>query len=340
MVSGKTDKFLLNNKFKDQKRGQTKIQQLVHVLSEAIAHGELTVGDMLPSVNHLSSMSGFSRDTVFKAYRILKQRSLVDSAPTRGYFVTGGNYRIFMLLDDFSSFKEQLYQSFRSCIPESYSVDLLFHHYNHEIFNQLVENSLGRYSAYVVMNIDNKGMEPVLEKIEPDRLLILDMGKPPEGSISYVVQDFDLAVEHCLDEGREHMQKYNELILVYDENNTPHPPETVSAVKRFCLKNNLNFKNIPYAKGSGVKNGECWFTIHDSDLVEVFKRCRESGLKPGKDVGILSYNDTPMKEIAGGGVSVISTSFSQMGVFAAQFVKNRKRIAEILPTSFILRETF
>lgn len=322
-----------------EKAGQTKIQQVIHAVAEAIASGRLKEGEMLPSVNRLSNDTGFSRDTIFKAYKTLKKRNLIDSAPTRGYYVTGGSYKVLILLDDFSAFKEQLYQSFRNNLPESYSVDLLFHHYNKEVFNQLIQNSLGRYSAYIVMNIDNKGMEPVLRRIDHERLLILDMGKPSSDDISFIVQDFNEAVFICLKEGLEPLKKYPELIMVYDEDETPHPSETTLAVSRFCEKHNIRFSKIKKTIHKELKEGQCWFIIRDSDLVEVIKECRRKGLRTGKDIGILSYNDTPMKQIVEGGISVISTSFEQMGLLAAGFVKHRQKITKVLPTSLILRKS-
>lgn len=322
-----------------EKAGQTKIQQLVNSISEAITSGKLKEGETLPSVNQLSEQTGSSRDTVFKAYKILKKRNLIESAPARGYYVTGGSFKVFMLLDDFSAFKEQLYHSFRSNLPDSCSVDLLFHHYNREIFNQLIQNSLGRYSIYVVMNIDHRSMEPVLKKIDDDKLLILDMGMPSSEQISYVIQDFNGAVEKCMEEGLYHLKKYSELILVYDKNETPHPAETVSAVRRFCENHIISFRLLKNAHGLEVKNGQCWFTIRDSDLVEVIKSCRAKGLKTGTDIGVLSYNDTPMKQIAGGGISVISTDFEQMGRLAAEFVKNKQKVTEVLSTSLKIRQS-
>jgi len=322
-----------------EKAGQTKIQQLVLSISEAITSGKLKVGETLPSVNQLSEETGTSRDTVFKAYKILRKKNLIESAPARGYYVTGGLFKVFMLLDDFSAFKEQLYSAFRNNLPNSYSVDLLFHHYNREVFNQLVNNSLGRYSMYVVMNIDHRNMDPVLNTIDPGKLLILDMGMPPSDTISYVIQNFNNAVEKCLKEGLQHLQKYSELIMVYDKSETPHPAETVSAVRRFCEKHDIRFRLFKNAHGLEVKSGQCWFTIRDSDLVEVIKACRTKGLKAGSDIGVLSYNDTPMKQIVGGGISVISTDFEQMGILAAEFIKNKQKITEVLPTSLILRES-
>ena len=202
------------------------------------------MGDILPSVNQLSNESGFSRDTVFKAYNILKKRNIIESAPTKGYYVASESFKVFMLLDDFSAFKEQLYQSFRAELPESYSVDLLFHHYNTEVFHQLIQNSLGRYSMYVVMNIDHKSVDPILEKIDANKLLIIDMGKPVNGKMNYLTQDFNESVIKCLNDEIQALKKYSELILVYEENSTPHPPETVMAVKKICKKHNLSFKTF------------------------------------------------------------------------------------------------
>ncbi len=319
--------------------GQTKVQQLVYTITEAISTGKLKVGDALPSVNQLSTESGFSRDTVFKAYNILKKRSVVESAPTKGYYVANESFKVFMLLDDFSAFKEQLYQSFRANLPESYSVDLLFHHYNPEVFRQLVQNSLGRYSMYVVMNIDHKSIDPILEKIDANKLLVIDMGKPENGKMNYLTQDFNQSVISCLEKGIYAIKKYDELVLVYEENSTPHPSETVVAINKFCKKYRIRLVNDTYFNSSRLRKGQAYFVIQDADLVKVIKECRNRNLILGKDVGVLSYNDTPMKEIVGGGISVISIDFEEMGKQAAAFVKNKLRIGKVLPTFLKLRES-
>ncbi len=319
--------------------GQTKVQQLVHSITEAISTGKLKVGDVLPSVNQLSSESGFSRDTVFKAYNILKKRSIIESAPTKGYFVANESFKVFMLLDDFSAFKEQLYQSFRAKLPESYSVDLLFHHYNPEVFHQLIQNSLGRYSMYVVMNIDHKSIDPILEKIDSNKLLVIDMGNPVDQKMNFLTQNFNESVRSCLEEGLEALKKYNELILIYEEKSTPHPSETAISVKKFCKKHHIKFQKNAVFNPSTLKKGQAYFVIRDADLVEVIKESRLRNFSLGKDIGVLSYNDSPMKEIVGGGISVISTNFEKMGNLAAGFVKNKHKIAKVLPTFLILRES-
>lgn len=322
----------------DESAGQTKIQQLVHSITEAISNGKLKVGEVLPSVNQLSSESGFSRDTVFKAYRILKKRSIIESAPQKGYYVSSESFKVFMLLDDFSAFKEQLYNSFRQNLPESYSVDLWFHHYNPEVFHQLIQNSLGRYSLYVVMNIDNKGIDPILNKIDANKLLILDMGNPGK-NLNFLLQDFNEAVVNCLKKGLQAIQKYNEFILIYSEKKTPHPIETVDAFRRFCKSNQIKHRVFDKFDEKQLKSGQLFLVIKDSELVEIIRAGLKQGFQLGKDFGVISYNDTPMKEIVEGGITVISTDFRKMGELAAEFVKNKQKLQEILPTSLILRQS-
>ena len=322
----------------DESAGQTKLQQLVHSITEAISNGKLKVGEVLPSVNQLSSESGFSRDTVFKAYNILKSRNIIESAPQKGYYVSSESFRVFMLLDDFSAFKEQLYNAFRQNLPETYSVDLWFHHYNPEVFQQLIQNSLGRYSLYVVMNIDNKGIDPILNKIDANKLLILDMGNPGN-NLNFLLQDFNQALINCLTQGLQAIQKYDEFILVYSEKKTPHPVETVDAFRRFCKINKIKHRVSDKFSESKMKPGQVYLVIKDIELVEIIKAGLKKGFQLGKDFGVISYNDTPMKEIVEGGVTVISTDFSKMGEMAAGFVKNKQKLQEILPTSLILRKS-
>lgn len=320
----------------DEGSPQTKLQQLIHAVSEAINLGILKEGDFLPSVNQLSKEGGISRDTIFKAYSILKQRSIISSTPTKGYFVSSESYRVFVLLDDFSAFKEQLYKSFRSNLPDNYSVDLLFHHYNPEIFNQLILNSLGRYSMYVVMNIDHKNMEEVVRKIDPKKLLLLDMGSDPKNEISYLVQDFNQAVYDCLESGIKLIQKYKEFILVFPHD-TPHPTETIDAFKRFCTDHQLKHAVLDNIDNREVQPGQAYLVIKDSDLVKIVKDCKKNGYKIGSEVGIISYNDTPMKEIVGAGITVISTDFVRMGRDCANFIVTKEKVSEVIPTNLIVR---
>ena len=61
---------------------------------------------------------------------------------------------------------------------------------------------------------------------------------------------------------------------------------------------------------------------------------------PGKDIGILSYNEIPLKKIAANGISVISTDFSKLGTHIAEMVITRDRITKYNSFHFIDRKSF
>ncbi|PTN07751.1 GntR family transcriptional regulator [Mangrovibacterium marinum] len=315
---------------------QTKIQQLLHAITEAISNGVLKEGELMPSVNQLSKSGGVSRDTVFKAYSILKQRSIISSTPTKGYFVNSVSFRVMMLLDDFSAFKEQLYTSFRSNLPDNYAVDLLFHHYNPDVFDQLVQNSLGRYSMYVVMNIKHSRLEKVVRKIDPNKLLILDMGTPDGDDISYITQDFQAGPIACLKQVVDRLQSYRQFNLVFPAS-TPHPVEFVKAFDAFCKEHKLKHQLIDDLSKRTVQPGQAYLTIKEEDLVYLLKSCKAQGVKTGSDLGLIAYNDTPLKELVGAGITVISADFAEMGAKAARFVVSKEKIFEVLAPKLILR---
>ena len=99
---------------------------------------EFREGDSLPSINQLSAQYGVSRDTVFKAFLDLRERGLIDSTPGKGYYVTSQVTNILLLLDEYTPFKEALYNSFIKHLPINYKVDLLFHQYNERLFNTII----------------------------------------------------------------------------------------------------------------------------------------------------------------------------------------------------------
>ncbi|MNQ68751.1 hypothetical protein D3C85_833150 [compost metagenome] len=71
----------------------------------------------------------------------------------------------------------------------------------------------------------------------------------------------------------------------------------------------------------------------------MLKDSKIKGFKIGKDIGFISHNDDIVKEIIFDGVTTFSTDFAEMGKKAANFVLNRKKIQEIIPTVLIDRNS-
>ncbi|MBK8391136.1 MAG: winged helix-turn-helix transcriptional regulator [Saprospiraceae bacterium] len=64
-----------------------KYKQLVNNIIEAIENGDFKLNDRLPTVNTLLETFDISRDTIVKAYDILKENNIILSVPGIGYYI-------------------------------------------------------------------------------------------------------------------------------------------------------------------------------------------------------------------------------------------------------------
>lgn len=327
------------SKFKftiDNNANTLKFQQLVNAILDSISRDELQEGEMLPSVNQIMKECQLSRDTVFKAYAELKSKGAVESVPNRGYFVTKKITKVFLFLDTFKAYKEVLYGSFLKHLPENISVDLHFHHYNIEVFEKIISESLGKYSKYIIMNFDHIKVPQIIDKIDKEQILIIDWNIHTKEKHAVVYQNFGEAVYKCLEQNKSQIKKYVEFTFFYPTY-TYHPRIAIEYFKKFCIENKLKHSVIYEMKDFKIKNGGLYFLVSDRTLANFLDQCSEKGFEPGNEVGVISYNETPMKKYVKNGISVISTDFELMGKKAAEFVAVGKPVQFEVPTTLKIR---
>ena len=315
-----------------------KYQQLVNAVNTAIANNVLSKGDALPSVNKVCKEFNLSKDTVFKSYQILKEQKIIDSVPAKGYFVSNSYKKVLLVLDTFKAYKEVLYHAFANNLPKEITVDVQFHHYNINNFKTIINNSLGNYYKYVVMNFNHKEVPKTIASIPNDNLLLIDWSIHSKKEKNYIFQDFGTSFYNALEKEKSVIKKYKKVSFLYPTF-TEHPLETVTFCEKFCKQNNILFEVIESKKEFKVEQNVLYISVSDRMLGEFLKQCKLKSLEPGKDVGILSYNETPMKQFIYKGISVISTDFEQMGKKAAAFVNDNKSLQEYIPTKIILRNS-
>jgi DNA-binding transcriptional regulator YhcF (GntR family) len=317
-----------------------KYLQLVDSVVNAINEGSLVEGDMLPSVNELIKNATLSRDTIFKAYNELKNRGIIESVPNRGYFVTRNRNRVLLFLDTFKAYKEVLYDGFRANLPENISVDLHFHHYNFEVMEHIINDSIGRYSYYIVMNFDHPGMERIISKIPSEKLLIIDWNIHARDEHSYIYQDFGKALYENLFSQLDRIREYQRFIYLYPEKMTFHPKESITNFLAFGNDYSVNVSVAVDPAKVELQKGDLYLLVSDRTLAMLLDQAAEKGFELGKDIGIISYNETPMKRFVKDGITVLSTDFKLMGKKAAEFVLNPGPVKFMVPTNFILRKSF
>ena len=86
-----------------------------------------------------------------------------------------------------------------------------------------------------------------------------------------------------------------------------------------------------------LKQGDLFITIEENDLVNLINQIREYEFELGQDVGVISYNDTPLKALLG--ITVISTDFKMMGELAAHMILNKEKGKVKTPFNFIDRRS-
>lgn len=281
--------------------------------------------------------------TVVKALGELKDRGIIESENRIGYFVKSEDIhqqiKVMLFLTAFNPYQEALYTSIMNELEGNHaSVDLFFHHGNADVMCSILKENLGKYGLYLVTPLDDKRVIHLMDQISDEKLLQIARPVCSKNNISYISQDFYNEVIMALKSISELIKKYKKFVLVYPAN-CYHPSDIKKAFIRFCKQQNISFAIESKPVVDQLSKGNAFFTIDDSHLICAIKDAEKQKFVLGKDIGILSYNETPMKEMIRDGITVISTDFQLMGKKAAQFILTKQPVKEIIKTEIIKRNS-
>lgn len=324
-----------------------KYMQIVDSITDAIRRGQLKKDQRIFSINEMSNEYFLSRDTVEKAYNILRGRGVISAIRGKGYFIKDVfvhvPIKVLLIFNKISNYKKQVYNAFIEAIGNDAIVDLKIHHYNTQIFKSLIDNHINEYNYFVVMPHfyeDQEEAYQVMRSIPANKLIILDKKVPSiDIKSAAVYQDFENDIVDALEQGLDLLKKYNELYLVFPRL-VPYPSEIVRGFRKFCMQNDYKYEIINEINfNTVVRPGKAFIVIEETDLVNLIKKCRLKKLKIGKEVGIISYNETPLKEILLDGITVISTDHEKMGEAAAQLILQNSKEKIKNPFKLIRRKS-
>jgi DNA-binding transcriptional regulator YhcF (GntR family) len=325
----------------DSKSSLPKYRQIINSVQQAIERKALKKGDKVPSINEICSDFGLSRDTVMLAFNELKSRGILLSQPGKGYYIVTTEIQpqenIFVLFDELNSFKEDLYNSLISNLKGKAIVDIYFHHFNFKVFKNLIAESLGNYTSYIIMPATFDNTSHLLSKFPKEKVFILDRLKPDLKIYPVLYQDFENDFYDALVEGHELLKKYRKLVFVNPGGK--EPAERVKGFERFCNANGFGFQVVKSLDGLRPELYEAYFVTSDRDLVEIVKLARDYNYKLGKKFGIVSFNDTMLKEVVAGGITTISTDFIEMGKTLTDMVLSKKIVQVRNPSRLIVRNS-
>ena len=329
----------------DIKSSMSKHEQIYVQLKSDILSGNLVEGDKLPSITNFSKSQLVSRDTVEKAYNSLKKNGLIKSAPGKGNYVDslGAKQKsVLMVFNKLSSYKKEIYEGFIKALGHGTKVDLQIFHYDFEVFKDIMNSQKNSYDYCVVMPHFSKDVPTnlyidFLNTISPKKLIVLDKEVNLERKVINVYQDFKQDVFETLIREAKHVRRYNTLVLVLAEDSN-HPPEIIDGISQACKKLNKTFTLVRDVKQLQPEKGAAYIMLTENEMAILVKKIRTTNLILGTDVGLLSFNETILKELLG--ISVVSTDFHLMGKTAADLIASGERKAVRNLFGFFKRSSF
>ncbi len=308
-------------------------KQLIQAVQQTIDNGEINDGDFLPSMNVLSENLDISKETVKKAYSILREQGYLESSHGKGFYVNKRykhTLKILVLFDMLSTYKLVLYRSFVENLDQETQVNILFHNQDINIFRKQIEENLSAYDYYVIspnFTLNNQIQKEVLQllkKIPNRKLILLDLLVPSlQGNFGAVYQDFGQDVYEGLSQGLDLIRKYRR-INVLSASGSLYAEFIIKGIKRFCAEYHIEHQLYKSIQTNEINKGEIYIIIssqHDKELFDILRTTKERGLKLGEEIGVISYNESPINEFILEGLTVLSTDFKEMGRRAGEMIR-------------------
>jgi DNA-binding transcriptional regulator YhcF (GntR family) len=330
--------------FIDYYSATPKYLQLANCIVKAISEGVLKQNDVLPSINELSFEFEISRDTAEKGYKHLKKTGVLGSVPGKGYFVKNAELnqklKIFLLFNKLSPHKKIIYDAFVESLGDLAAIDFYIYNNDFLFFKKLLSQTKDNYTHYVIIPhfLDGgENVHEIINTIPKEKLILLDKIVPGiTGNYAAVYEDFEEDIYNALVQANTKLSKYHTIKIIFPEY-TYHPKEILEGFFRYCQQFAFNYKVVRKIEIEPIKEGEVYINLMENDLVVLIEKILTTKMKVGKHVGVISYNETPLKKIILNGVTTISTDFQMMGEKAAQLILEQSTEHVAIPFYLTMR---
>jgi DNA-binding transcriptional regulator YhcF (GntR family) len=328
----------------DEFSSTPKYRQLANAIIEGIQQGKIHKGELLPSINEVSFEHFMARITVEKGYNYLKQQGIIDSVRGKGFYIkvdeVPRNLRIFLLFNKLSVHKKIIYDAFVKAIGDQGSIDFYIYNNDFNLFKKIVDSRDRDYTHMVLIPHFVEGEEMAIDLINSlpkEKLVLLDKLLPGiQGKFGAVYEDFEHDIYQSLQQAKESLATYQQIRLVFPTQSY-YPKEIVQGFINFCRDYAFEYEVVESLVDVTVSVGQVYITVMEDDLLILLERIRNDSLQLGKEIGIISYNETPIKRLLFDGISTISTDFETLGRKAAELVLSNERAKWQNPFVFISR---
>jgi DNA-binding transcriptional regulator YhcF (GntR family) len=336
---------MLKNVKIDSESEVPKYKQVVDLFVSDIEAGIFKQGQRIPSINETSEELLLSRDTVEKAYVFMKKKGILLAVKGKGYYISHVNVskklKICLIFNKLSNYKRSIYYSFVKTMGVNANVDVFIYNYDPDEFEAIIDNNLNNYDYFVILphfRNENANISDAIKKIPREKVLIVDRYLDELKDYPVVYQEYDKDIQSALTCGLDLLQKYSRLNLVFPQAEF-YPPYIVRGFRIFCQIHGFTFSIIDLMEDTEIHQGEAYIIVSDDDLYAFIRKIKQKNWIPGKDCGIVAYNENQVKEILCDGITTISTNHEEIGHLAAQMILTKKFERIKSPFRFIRRNS-
>lgn len=329
----------------DAASARPKYQQIADALLSGIQTKAIGVAEQLPSINEISAQYDVSRDTVERAYKLLKRDGFIKSVRGKGYFAReerASAPRVLVVLDRLCDDQREAFEGIVETLGPKAEVELHVYGGSFRSFERTLRRNRARFSDFVLAtcfvgaNAMRAG-ELVHELLDDRRVVYVHSEPPgPRRDCGAVTQDFHRDVSACLEAATPHLEKYERLQLLFD----PESPARgiITGLLDYAERRGIDAE-VETLEGTPaqLRPGTAYLLVTDRQLAGLVGVAREQGLELGRDIGVLAVGDSPLRQVLGGGISALATDYRGMGVGAAEMLLTEKLTRERRSARFVGR---
>lgn len=321
--------------------------QISNAFLQAIENGKIIKDDILPSANELGESLNISINTLEDLYRALKVRGIIVPLAGGTFRVINTEIdkpqRVLVLFDQLTRPKKIILDSFIDAMTGHYIIDFYIYYNELRAFKKIVTDALKEeYIKFMIIpsfEEDDKRAYKIINSIPKEKLLLIDkLDQQVEGDFAAVFEDFEKDIYECLQKLNEPLSKYNTIKLLYPDD-TYYPDGIIEGFSKYCLDFAFEYGIFKSIDNEIIKKNTVYICLDEDDLILFVDKILVSDYKIGRDVGVIAYNETPIKKIIVNGITTISTDFRSMGIKAAQMILENRYEHCVIPSAVIIRES-
>ena len=235
-----------------------------------------------------------------------------------------------------------LTHAFAEVLGSNAAIDFYIYNNNFNFFKELLTRDIDHYSKLIIIPhfIENSGSaKAIIDQLPKDKLILMDkLLENISGEFGAVYENFEQDIYDALSQLLDKLSKYHTLKIIFP-GNSYYSKEILTGFVNFCRQYAFEYETIHELKNETLQPGTVYINLMEDDLVELVEKSISSGLKIGRDIGVISYNETPLKKIILNGITTISTDFKMMGAKAAEMALNNTKEHIAIPFKVTLRDS-